>query len=240
MDNTPESNFGPRDYLVIFLTVISFLILFSILPEQKWITEDENGLLVSRFIIAFVLSIAVWFAFAKLLIPSDAELIDIDVKRQISNGLEDLAEDAETIQAAGKKIGMGYRDDVIALGQSLSRIHRDLKDPDLQTVVQIEGKIYRFVNLLNGFLPYTLNPDHPDHKRTTKEKFESARVNFEKTLEETATAFKNLEEGLGDKGLNEIDVLSQTLHDLYSIDGLLTSDERKKQIDDIKTRRNKR
>lgn len=236
MKGIPESEFGLRDYLVIFLTVMTAIILFNVIPEQKWITEDEVGLLVSQLVITFILSAIAWFAFTKWLIPSDAELIDLDVKRQINRGMDDIAEDAETIKEAGKEIGMGYKNQVNELGETLARIHRDLKNPDLATLAQIEGKIFRFVALLNGFLPYTLKPSHPKYKRTTQSAFESARLKFETTLEETATAFKNLEEGLNAGGLSEIEVLSNTLHDLYAIDGLLTTDERKKQISETKRR----
>lgn len=234
MNEIPETEFGARDILVIFSTVIVGIFFFLVIPEQRWITEDEVGLIVSRLLITFVMSGVAWVFFSKWIIPSNSELIDLDVKNRIKHDLNDIADDAREIIDAGSEIGMGYKDQVVELGESLLRIHRDLKNPDLASLAQIEGKVLRFVALLNGFLPYTLKPSHKKYKRTTRESFEKARLKFEQTLLETSTAFKNLEEGLNAGDLSEIEVLSNTLHDLYAIDGLLTTDERKQQINKAK------
>jgi hypothetical protein len=78
--NIPENQFGLRDIIAIFLSVLLFFLFRAIIPEQRWITDSEEWLVVTNLIISGSLALLSWYGLSKWLIPSDAELIDLDVK----------------------------------------------------------------------------------------------------------------------------------------------------------------
>lgn len=235
----PENQFGLRDIIAIFLSVILFFLFRAIIPEQRWITDSEEWLVVTNLIIAGGLAILSWYGLSKWLIPSNEEIVDLDVKRKIKGGLKEIKEDAIEIQSWGNKISDEYADRIVALGETIERIHDTLIDPDLTLITQIEGKLYRFVNLLAKFTPYTFDSKTPGAKRTSKVIFDQLKSTFESALDLTITAMDNLEQNMNGKDLSSLKVLEQTLADLYEIDGLLTSKTQRDQVEEIKKRSRK-
>ena len=114
MNPIPESQFGLRDLAAIFLSVILFFLFRALIPEQRWITDSEEWLVVTDLIISGVLSVIAWLALQYWLIPSNEELIDLDVKRQVAGGLNEIKEDAIEIQSFGNKVSDEYADRVTA------------------------------------------------------------------------------------------------------------------------------
>lgn len=232
--NIPESQFGIKDSIAIFLSVILFFLFRVIIPEQRWITDSAEWLIIINLLISGGLTFLSWYALTKWLIPSNEELVDLDVKRRIDGGLKEIKQDAVEIQSLGNKIGGGYSDRVVSLGETIERIHAALVKPDLTLITQIEGKLFRFVNLLSVFVPYTLDPKTMGAKRTSKIVLEQLKEKFESALNLTIVAMDNMEQNLNNSDLSSLKVLEQTLNDLYQMDGLLTSRAQRDQIEEIK------
>ncbi|HCQ31778.1 TPA: hypothetical protein DIU27_05400 [Candidatus Collierbacteria bacterium] len=231
MNRVPENEFGLRDVVAIIVFVIAFILFAWLLPDQKWLTESVAGLLMIRIGLSAFISALCWFATLKFLVPSDQEIIDLDVKRQKDGGLREVEEDAAEIKSTGFKLGPEYSDRVVSLGETIGRIHKSLKDEDLGSITKVEGKLFRFVNLLVVYLAYEQGA-----KRTTPTRFAELKATFESALTLTITAMDNLEFNMTDPDLSKAKVWEKTLEDLYEIDGLLLSKSSRNATDAIKRR----
>lgn len=229
MDEIPESQFGLKDIIAIGLSVILFFVYLVIIPEQRWITDSPEWLLVTKFIISGLLTLLSWFALTKWLIPSNEELIDLDVKRKIAGGIKEIKEDAAEIKSLGYKLKEEYSSKTISLGETIERIMILLDHPDLVQITKIEGKLFRFVNLLKEYEAFESGA-----KRMNPVRFKEFKKTFESALELAIIAMDNLEYNLNDKALSKAQILEQTLEDLFEIDGLLTPKDQRNQTEELK------
>lgn len=231
MNEIPESKFGIRDVIAIVIFLVVLPLMFWLLPDQVWLTESIVGLKLVRVGVSIFIAALSWFATLKFLIPSDEEIIDLDVKRQIAGGIREIKEDAATIKSTGYGMTPAYSDQVIQLGETIERIANGLGSENLTGITKIEGKLFRFVNLLKIFAKY----DSGD-KRNTAAKMTALMETFESALKLTITAMDNLEFNLTDTDLSKAKVLEKTLEDLYEMDGLLQSTSSREESDQVKNR----
>jgi hypothetical protein len=228
MDSIPESKFGLRDIIALVIFIIAFGVCLRFIPDQTWLTESTVNLLIIRLVISTVLSSLCWFVSLKMLIPSDEELIDLDVKRRIAGGMREIRQDASQIKTIGYDLPSPYSQHVIALGETIERIVKNLDDPNLPEITKIEGKLFRFVHLLKTFKAYKTG-----EKRTTEVKYAELTKTFDEGLALTIQAMDNLEFNMSDPNLSHAQAVARTLEDLYQMDGLLGTKaerERKERI----------
>lgn len=237
MEKMPENEFGLLDLIAIGIFLFMFTVFSVFMPDQTYISEEPTTLLIIRLALGFLLGAIAWIVSIKILIPSDKELMDFNLKRQIDGGIEEIREDAANIKALSFKFAKNFPDKArrtAALGETIERIMTVLVAPDLGTIAKIEGKLTRFLEILSTFQVYASGS-----RRTTQAQFNKLSSDFESALQIATTAFDNMELDMSDPNLSRVTVLTRTLEDLSGMDGLLQSRSTREESEVLKTTEDK-
>jgi hypothetical protein len=232
MEKIPEHQFGRPDILAIFGALIAFGLSYNYLPDQVWISEDETILLVVRLVLSFVIGGLVWAGLINYLIPSDAEIMDIHIRRRIIGEVADIRNDADAIRAKAGEFRKNFPEKAKStydLGETITRVMDALVEPDLKTLAEIDGKINRFLEILSTFALYASGS-----RRTTQAKFDELVATYVSALSIMTNAMETLEHQLNNPNLSRVKVLEQTIEDLAGMDGLLIGREVREKKDQIK------